>query len=385
MFVIDAFGARWAFDVSGLDPALGAELLRLWERARVDVDADARPFVVRRTETGLLEVDGTLHRVPDEDLPYAVSRAVTLASIQRRAGGCLMLHAAGLATDDGGTVALVAGSGTGKTTASRVLGRVLGYVSDETITVEHDLTVLAYPKPLSVVVDPDTPHGKQERSPDELALVRAPRRLSLSTTVVLRRSPDVSAPLLEPIPLVEAMGEVLPQTSALPSMDRPLDRLALALTTCHGPWRLTYRDIADGVDLVADLAHRRFPDGPPHAVTWTWLDGSTSSPDVPAQVARDGRNGRATAWRRAPFRDAVVSDGSAIVMLDRVPVTLPGMAATVWHAAAGPTTLGDLVATATAAHGPHPDAQSLVAATVESLVARGLLISAAGVAEGDRP
>ncbi|HET6967660.1 MAG TPA: hypothetical protein VFI44_05255, partial [Ornithinibacter sp.] len=256
MFVIDAFGARWTFDVSGLDPALGAELLRLWERARVDADAaaDHRPFVVRRTDTGILEVDGALHRVPDEDLPYAVSRAVTLASIQRRVGQCLMLHAAGLATADGGTVALVAASGTGKTTATRVLGQVLGYVSDETITVEHDLTVLAYPKPLSVVTDPDAPHGKHERSPDELGLVPAPRDLSLSATVLLRRSPDVEAPRLEPIALVEAMGEVLPQTSALPSLDRPLDRLAIALTTGHGPWRLTYRDIADCVDLVADLA-----------------------------------------------------------------------------------------------------------------------------------
>lgn len=378
MFVIDAFGARWTFDVSGLDPALGAELLRLWERARVEVDRGARPFVVRRTEAGILEVDGALHRVPDEDLPYVVSRAVTMASIQRRAGECLMLHAAGLATADGGTVALVAGSGTGKTTASRLLGQVLGYVSDETITVEHDLTVLAYPKPLSVVVDPDAPHGKHERSPDELALVPAPRGLTLSATVLLRRSPDVAAPLLEPIPLVEAMGEVLPQTSALPSLDRPLDRLAVALTTGHGPWRLTYRDIADCVDLVADLAHRRFPDGPPHEVTWTWLDGSATSL---AEVPREGR--AETAWARAPFRDAVVSDGSAIVMLDRVPVTLPGMAATVWLAAAEPATLADLVASATASHGPHPDAQALVGATVDSLVERGLLLRAPGAAEDD--
>ena len=381
MFVIDAFGARWTFDVSGLEPDLGAELLRLWERARVDADGGpgGRPFVVRRTEAGILEVDGALHRVPDDDLPYAVSRALTVASIHRRAGECLMLHAAGLATAGGGTVALVAASGTGKTTASRVLGLALGYVSDETITVEHDLTVRAYPKPLSVVVDPDAPHGKHERSPDELGLVRAPRELSLSATVLLRRSPDVAAPVVEPIPLVEAMAEVLPQTSALPSLDRPLDRLAIALTTGHGPWRLTYRDIADCVDLVADLAHGRFPDGPPHEVTWTWLEGPTVSPPVGAR-----EDGAPTTWTRAPFRDAVVSEGSAIVMLERVPVTLPDMAATVWLAAAEPATLADLVDAATAAHGPHPDAASLVRATVESLVERGLLLSAPGGADGER-
>ena len=59
----------------------------------------------------------------------------------------------------------------------------------------------------------------------------------------------------------------------------------------------------------------------------------------------------------------------------------PGMAATVWLAAAEPATLADLVATATAAHGPHPDAPALVGATVESLVERGLLVSAARAAD----
>lgn len=393
MFVIDAFGARWTLDVSGLEPALGAELLRLWARARVAVDpaappGDAPPFVVRRTDDGTVEVDGVRLRSTDDDIPYAVSRGVTIASIHRRSGQCLLLHAAGLATLDGGTVALVAASGTGKTTASRVLGRSLGYVSDETVSVEHDLRVLAYPKPLSVVVDPDAPHGKHESSPDELGLGRAVADLSLSATVVLHRSSEVTTPVLEAISLIEAMGEVLPQTSALPSLDRPLDRLATALTTGHGPWRLTYRDIADCVEIIGDLAHRRFPEGLPHEVTWTWVEGDPASDPIPATdliPAPDDGSGRdddghddgePTAWRRARFRDAVVSDGSALVMLDRVPVTLPGMAAVVWLAAAGPTTLEDLVAAATAALGPHPDATALVGATVASLVERGVLLAA---------
>lgn len=387
MFVIDAFGARWTLDVSGLEPALGAELLRLWARARVDADpaappGDAPPFVVRRTDDGTVEVGGVRHRTTDDDVPYAVSREITMASIHRRSGQCLMLHAAGLATGDGRTVALVAASGTGKTTASRVLGRSLGYVSDETVCVEHDLSVLAYPKPLSVVVDPDTPHGKCESSPDELGLGRAVADLSLSATVVLHRSADVTTPVLEAISLIEAMGEVLPQTSALPSLDRPLDRLATALTTGHGPWRLTYRDIADCVEIVSDLAHHRFPDGRPHEVTWTWVEGGTASDPVPAPdlmsapdpvPGTDEGHDEPAAWRRTPFRDAVVSDGSALVMLERVPVTLPGMAAVVWLAAAEPTTLADLVAATTAALGPHPDARALVAATVASLVESGLL------------
>ena len=247
MPVIDAFGATWAFDVSGLDEPLAEELLRLWDRALVPAVEPGRfggpdpappPFVVRRTEEGLVEVHGTALPTDDLDVPYRVSRALTTSSILRRAGQCLMLHAAGVAADDGGTVALVAASGTGKTTAARLLGRSLGYVSDETVAIEHDLTVRAHPKPLSIVVDPAEPTTKHERSPDDLGLQRAPGSLRLAAVVLLERRADVSAPRLEPIGLIEAMGAVLPQTSALPSLDRPLDRLARVLATGHGPYRL---------------------------------------------------------------------------------------------------------------------------------------------------
>ena len=90
--------------------------------------------------------------------------------------------------------------------------------------------------------------------------------------MVLVRSDDAVVPSLEPVGLVEAMGVVLPQTSALPSLDRPLDRLVRLLATGHGPYRLRYRDIDDCVDLVTELS--QVSDG--HAigdVTWTWFDG----------------------------------------------------------------------------------------------------------------
>ena len=153
---------RWTFDVSGLDDHLADRLLHLWDRALVAPDGGAAPppFVVRRTQEGRVEVDGLEQASDDRDVPYLVSRCLTIASIRRRSGSCVMLHAAGLATDDGGTVALVAGSGTGKTTAGRLLGRSLGYVSDETVAVEHDLTVRPYPKPLSIVTDPTVAHGQ---------------------------------------------------------------------------------------------------------------------------------------------------------------------------------------------------------------------------------
>ena len=106
-------------------------------------------------------------------LPHDIINGQPL-KYRRMQDGLFVLYSVGWnETDDGGTVALVAASGTGKTTAGRVLGRRLGYVSDETIAVEHDLTVRAYPKPLSIVVNPATPRVKHERSPDDLGLLRA--------------------------------------------------------------------------------------------------------------------------------------------------------------------------------------------------------------------
>ena len=383
MAVIDAFGARWTLDVSGLDAHLADELLHLWDRTFV-TDSGTAPsaageqgagtvpdlpdFVVRRTDDGSVAVGDRTQPTDDLDVPYLVSRLLTTASILRRAGSCVMLHAAGIATDDGGTVALVAASGTGKTTAGRVLGRSLGYVSDETIAVEHDLTVRPYPKPLSIVVDPQAPTSKHERSPDDLGLVRAPQSLHLSAVAVLDRRDDVASPSLEPIGLVEALGTVLPQTSALVSLDRPLDRLARVLTIGGGPYRLTYRDIDDCVDLVADLAHAR--DRADDDVTWTWFDGLQHAA-YPTPVPED--LGLSTRLWRNGFRDALLSDGVLLVMRDWTPVTLPGLAATLWLAAGEECSVADLVAAATDELGAHPGAEAIVVDTVRTLIADRLL------------
>ena len=369
--VIDAFGARWTFDVSGLDDHLAEQLLHLWDRALVEPAGDEAPpsFVVRRTQQGWVEVDGREQATDDQDVPYLVSRCLTIASIRRRSGSCVMLHAAGLATDDGGTVALVAGSGTGKTTAGRLLGRSLGYVSDETLTIEHDLTVRPYPKPLSIVTDPTVPSGKHEESPDDLGLRRAAPDLRLAAVAVLERRDDADGPVLEPIGLVEAMNLVLPQSSALPSVDRPLDRLARVLGIGHGPYRLTYRDIEDCVGLVTDLAHV----GRGHAigdVTWTWFDGHDhTGPETP--VPDD--LGPSTVVARTSFGDAVMSDGIVLLLREWVPITLPGLAASMWLAADRPVAVSDLVAVAEDELGPHPDAEGIVVATVRTMIEEKVL------------
>lgn len=377
--VIDAFGARWTLDVSGLDTHLADELLHLWERTFVvgieaaasspgGPDAQDPSFVIRRSGDGRVTVGDQTRATDDLDVPYLVSRVLTGASIQRRAGRCIMLHAAGIATDDGGTVALVARSGTGKTTAGWVLGRTLGYVSDETVAVEHDLSVRAYPKPLSLVVDPRFPTTKHERSPDDLGLVRAPEELHLSAVAVLDRRDDAQSPTLEALGLVEALGEVIPQTSGLFGLDRPLDRLARALTVGGGPYRLTYRDIEDCVGLVAGLAHTL--DRAEDDVTWTWFDGREH--DVHPTSAPEDLSLSTMVWRNG-FRDAILSAGELLVMRDETPFILPGLAATLWLAAGERCSVKDLVAAATVELGPHPNAAAIVVDTVRALIDDRLL------------
>lgn len=383
VLLVDAFGSRWRLDVSGLEPDLAARLEDLWRRASIPDDVASRAedetatpeFVVARHEDARVLLGGEVVALTDEEVPYAVSRALTHASILRRTGTCLMLHAAGFATPEGATVALVAPSGTGKTTAGRVIGRSLGYVSDETVAVEHDLRVRAYPKPLSVVIDPSDRFAKSEHSPDELGLLRAPDDLHLVATVVMERTDEVDEPILEAFSLVDAAALVLPQTSALPSLDRPLDRLARVLTAGHGPWRMRYREIGDCATLVEELAAGRAPGGVPQTVEWTWIDGA-AQPDSqvidPDHVHLD-EIGIDTEIVRAPFDDALSSDGAVLVMHERRPSTLPGLAAMLWLAGEHPVAVKRLLEDATTLLGPHPDAEALVIDTVRSLVERSLL------------
>jgi hypothetical protein len=121
--------------------------------------------------------------------------------------------------------------------------------------------------------------------------------------------------------VVEAMGVVLPQTSALPSLDRPLDRLARVLATGHGPYRLRYRDIDDCVDLVGDLAHGYGRTAPQKDLDWTWVAGCEPEPDGTAATAPLTASAPSpdpitltTTVSRTGFGDAVLSDDTVLVL-----------------------------------------------------------------------
>ncbi|PKW26962.1 hypothetical protein ATL31_1791 [Phycicoccus duodecadis] len=370
--LVDAFGARWWLDTDGLGSPVAERVRALWARAEVPEraggDTDVLPFTLGREDEAVL-IAGARYRIGDDALPYAVSRALTVASLERRMGDCLLLHAAGLARPDGTTLALVAASGTGKTTSARVLGRSFGYVSDETVAIEDDLSVRAHPKPLSIVVDPASPHDKEERSPDELGLLVAPDALRLGGVVVLDRDPAAGEPSLTPLSLVEAAVAVVPQTSALLRMPDPMGALARALTAGGGPWRLTYAEI----DRCRDLLVHALDAVRDEPATWEVEAGDGGVDERPEACAPPALD-PSTVLGRAPFRHALHAEGSTLVLVGTVPMALPGMASTLWRAAQAPRRLADLTEAAVAGHGRHPRAAEVVAETAAGLVASGAFV-----------
>jgi hypothetical protein len=86
---------------------------------------------------------------------YGLATDVTFAALMATAGRRVNLHAGGVSDVRRRVLAVVAPSGTGKTTATIALARRLGYVSDETVSIDPAGIVAPHPKPLSVLVDPD--------------------------------------------------------------------------------------------------------------------------------------------------------------------------------------------------------------------------------------
>ncbi len=228
-----------------------------WSRCLADPSPDAVRRLVVVGDHPAAEPHGH-PPIPTPDLTGAdpaalldrLSPLVTLAAIEAQAGVLLMLHAAAVADPvTGRALALVGPSGAGKTTATSVLARRWGYVTDETVGVREDATIAVYPKPLSVKVG-DAPF-KEQRSLDALGLAATPSGAHLHRVLLLDRdgSPE---PWVEEVGTVEAVALLAPETSYLSRLERPLHRLARALGP-RGLLRLHYREAEQLPDLVERL------------------------------------------------------------------------------------------------------------------------------------
>jgi hypothetical protein len=181
------------------------------------------------------------------ELPAVMDRltpTITERALTARRSELVMFHACAVADPEtGDAVALYGPSGTGKTTLARTLCTDLVYLSDEAAGIDDDLRIVPYPKPLSILAAPD--NGlKDQVSPGRLGLIRPDdRRYRLRGLVQLRREPTHPGEArLEPMATVDALPELVAQTSFTRDMERPLHRLADLAHRTGGVRRATYAE-----------------------------------------------------------------------------------------------------------------------------------------------
>ena len=183
-------------------PAPSSRFRHQWSRC-LDNDAEVTETLRIRFEDGSMRPPepGEIVVVDDEQADYYVAGALTWAAIARQDSETVLLHGAGLDWQRSGRVlTLIATSGTGKTTAClRLATGAHGYVTDEVVSVHADDVVTAYPKPLSIVEDPEHPYRKRQAGPDELGLNTCTADLRLGPIVLLERvrEPGPLEPTLE--------------------------------------------------------------------------------------------------------------------------------------------------------------------------------------------
>ena len=184
---------------------------------------------------------------------YMVTTQVTMEALRATAGRRINLHAGGVADERRRVLAVVGPSGTGKTTATLALARRLGYVSDETVSIDPDGTVAPHPKPLSVIIDPQRPRREGASCRRTISgSSRPPTRdgspawSSCSVEPRARRVWPGSTPR-------EGMLQLIEQSSSLAELPRPLHAMVELIEGCGGLWALTYEEIDDHVDELVGL------------------------------------------------------------------------------------------------------------------------------------
>lgn len=296
-------------------------------------------------------------RVEETTSPYGWTSEATVLSIEARAGEWLMFHAAGLCRRDGSVAALVGPSGTGKSTAARVLCQTdFGYVTDETVALRRDGRVVPFPKPIAVVASDGG--VKLELGPDELGLLPCLEHLNLEALVRLERDEGYSAPQIEMLGLLDGMIAIVSEMSALPKLTAPLAWLAETVEKCGGVHKIGYRD----ADHLADPI-RAALESPPISFGYRHHPGrDRSGRPAPGMVARAG------------FIDAIELASEILILQGSVCSLLSGIGGLVWLATDVPITVEQLTAELVRVIGEHPNAQGLVEEAVEDLEDLGVLV-----------
>lgn len=344
------------------DAARRRRLIDAWARCHADIDPSTATTIDCRP--GFDTDDGDQLETLWRNLGDRVATSVTTETLKNVTGRYALFHAAGIADKDGRVMVMCAAPGTGKTTASAVLGKHFGYVSDETIAVDVETNrVLPYPKPLQVIVA-DSGSRKELVNPDDLGLLHPAEPLHLSGIFILsrEREPDEDfVPSIDPLPLTDALEYLVPQTSSLYLLDRPLQTLCSMAARSGGPFIIRYAEAESLPDLLTD-----------------WLE---SYPDAPAQeswhalpaTGVDEEAERGEHYQRLAATDALEVEGGIALLLNRELFVLTGIGASIWEAAAEPVAFDELLASLEQTHGTHEDAPDLLQQALNELLSRGII------------
>lgn len=314
-----------------------------------------------------------------EVLADQITSEVTFAGVNRLRGEALMLHAAAISTDDGRVIGFIGPSGRGKTTASRALGTVFGYVTDETLAIRPDGVVVPYAKPLSLG---ERPGHKRTEAASALGLKpTAAHDLRLAALVLLDRRPGIEQPYVEPMPVTEVIAELVPQSSFLTELEQPLRTLAELVVSTGGVRRVVYSEAETLPTMIDQILSHTGEDGQTRLTDVATTERDCDCFDDLLQEQRDGEQkprvkGPPGTYRRAGHLDALLVDDQLLVLKPGAVTVLEGVGPIVWLAANDSTE----TALRAAALGqlPEPpegvDPAQVVATAIQELVDGGLLV-----------
>jgi energy-coupling factor transporter ATP-binding protein EcfA2 len=312
-----------------------------------------------------------------EALAQRITSEVTLGAISGLRGEALMLHASAVALDDGRVIGFVGPSGRGKTTAAQALGRSYGYVTDETLAVRVDGSVIAYPKPLSIG---SWPGVKATEPASTLGLRGAPADgLHLAALVLLDRRPDVDQPFVESVPLIEALSALVPQTSHLSALERPLRTLVEAVISTGGLRRVVYSEASSLPPLIDDVLRAIDDDAPMLTDVAKMSERACGCLSDPVKTRPDpSAVERPDAYWRATYVDALIVDDELIVFVAGSVVVLTGVGPILWLAADGLTEeeLQEIALRQLPEPPAGVDVASVISDAVQSLVAARIFVGA---------
>lgn len=295
-----------------------------------------------------------------------LSSAVTQTALTHLGGHRLLLHAAGLARDDGAAAVIVGPSGRGKTTTARFLAKHLGYVSDEAICVDADAAIEPYRKPLSVI----TPNHfyKLQISAAELGLRALPEvPLHAASLIILERGTRPES-FVEPVPLAEGILDLVEQSSFLAAMQAPLQEIATLATRTGGIRRLVAGTPESLHAVIDDLF------APVKAPTWEAVLPRTpsytcASPITPAFCASQPGSSN-------EILDAVeCADGTVLLTRNHQVLHLQGVGPVLWRGICEGENWDQLAARVEAEHGcpEGRDTRSAIELAAVSLIDAGIV------------